>query len=85
MKSFALEIRTPEKEIFLGRIIDLRVEAKDGKLGVLADHAPLAAMLAPGSIRCTLESGEEIDFQGESGFLIVKDNFASLLLKGLKN
>jgi F-type H+-transporting ATPase subunit epsilon len=85
VKSFALEIRTPEREVFLGRVVDLTVEAEDGKLGVLPDHAPLATMLAPGFIRYQLETGEEIKFQGESGFLIVKDNFASLLLKGLKN
>ncbi|MCU0641778.1 MAG: hypothetical protein MUC35_06860 [Candidatus Margulisbacteria bacterium] len=80
MKDFALEIRSAEKALFLGRVISLDVPASDGRLGVLADHAPLAAELAPGALVYKDPEGTVARVEGEGGFLIVKQNSASVLL-----
>jgi F-type H+-transporting ATPase subunit epsilon len=82
MKSFSLAIRNPEKSIFFGKAVSLFLQAEDGQIGILPDHAPLATTLGSGPIRYKLESGEEVRLDGTSGFLIVKNNRAVILLKG---
>jgi F-type H+-transporting ATPase subunit epsilon len=79
--SFTLEIKSPEKSYFFGQVNSLTVKGSDGELGILTDHAPLVAALSPGPIKYQLESGEIISLDGGSGFLIVKANQASVLLK----
>ncbi|MDD4179517.1 MAG: F0F1 ATP synthase subunit epsilon [Candidatus Margulisbacteria bacterium] len=81
MKSFLLEVRSPERTIFMGPVTSVSATAVDGGLSVLADHAPLATMLAPGPLRYQLEGGDEVRLDAGQGFLIVKDNQATVLLK----
>ncbi|MBN3033464.1 MAG: hypothetical protein JW873_05150 [Candidatus Saganbacteria bacterium] len=82
MKNFALEIRTPEKELFLGRVTALTVPASEGSLGVLAGHAPLAAGLKAGELVYRDEEGKEARLSVSEGFLIVNHQAVSVLLKG---
>jgi len=79
-KPFNLNILTPEKELFAGQTTFLTAQAVDGEIGILAGHAPLVTLLAPGRISYQLAGGEEIDLDGGAGFLIVKDNQATVLL-----
>lgn len=78
--SFTLDIRTPEATLFLGRVTSLTVHAQDGELGIFPGHAPLATMLAPGTIKYQLENGESCQLEVPGGFLIVQKDQASLRL-----
>ena len=80
MKEFTLEIRTPEKSLFFDRILSLNVNSLDGKIGILPQHAPLSAVLSAGDVIYKLESGEEKRNNIKSGFLIVKNNAAYVLV-----
>jgi F-type H+-transporting ATPase subunit epsilon len=80
MSTFTLEIKSPEKSLFFGKVTSLTVKAVDGEIGILADHAPLVSRLAPGPIKYHLESGEEVSLDGGAGFLLVKANQANVLL-----
>lgn len=80
MKTFDLKISSVDKEFFSGKVINLDIPAEDGRLGVLADHAPLGTILAPGEIRFTLEDGKEQKHDCVRGFFMVKDNLAEVLL-----
>jgi F-type H+-transporting ATPase subunit epsilon len=79
MKSFALQIRTPEKTIYWGRALSLNATAADGKIGVLPDHAPLATLLSAGKVAYKLETGEEVEVEMPGGFMIVKNNSVHIL------
>lgn len=81
MKLFDLEILTPERELFSGKTASLTVQTLNGEIGILADHASLVSVLAPGPIRYKLESEEEIKIEGGEGSLIVRNNRAVVLLK----
>ncbi|HVN67144.1 MAG TPA: hypothetical protein VMT55_02145 [Candidatus Sulfotelmatobacter sp.] len=81
MKSFTLEIKTPEKSLLLDRVTGLQAQAVDGGLEVLAGHANLAAIMAPGRIKYRLESGEEKTLDGGPGFLIVEKGSAHLFIR----
>lgn len=59
MRTFLLEIVTPERITFSEQVQFLSVPAYDGELGVLAGHTPLLAQLAAGLVRFKKESGEE--------------------------
>ncbi len=59
MRTFLLEIITPERITFSEQVQFLSVPAYDGELGVLAGHTPLLAQLAAGLVRFKKESGEE--------------------------
>ena len=80
MKDLTLEIRTPDRSLFWGRVQNLSVRAVDGQLGVYPGHAPLATLIAPGEAVIRLESGEEQRLQCGSGVLVVKVNNAFLLV-----
>ncbi|MBU1726608.1 MAG: hypothetical protein KJ880_03155 [Candidatus Omnitrophica bacterium] len=80
-KLYGIHILTQEKTVFKGEISSLVVPAELGFLGVLADHAPLVAMLKPGKI--TLKSGAQSPVEIQSagaGFLEVRKNNVTILL-----
>ncbi|MBI1953767.1 MAG: hypothetical protein HYS41_06570 [Candidatus Omnitrophica bacterium] len=79
-KSFSLEILTPRRTVFSGKVISLVAPATLGYLGILAHHAPLAAALTPGRVIYRTGPGEAVTLhlQGQ-GFLEVRRNQATLL------
>ena len=79
--SFPLEIRTPEKSLLFDRVTSLQAQAADGGLEILAGHANLATLMAPGKIKYRLESGEEKTLDGGAGFLIVNKGSAHLFIR----
>jgi len=72
MKSFTLEIKSPEKILFVGRANSLRANALDGELGIMRGHAPLATVLTAGEVIVKDENNEEKKFAIQSGFLIAR-------------
>ncbi len=59
MKSFQLEIVSPEEEIFSGRAQKLFVTGIMGELEILYGHAPLLTSLAPGPVWIVGDDGQE--------------------------
>ena len=57
MKSFHLEILTPEKPYFTGECVSVVLPASDGMIGVLAGHSPLVAAVSDGRVVYTAEDG----------------------------
>ena len=82
-KSFHLNVLSPDKTMFEGNVVSLIAPAALGYLGVLADHAPLAANLKEGKIIITKASGEKVVIDSRSaGFLQVLKNNVSVILDG---
>jgi len=79
MKTFSLEIRTPEKKLFSGKVTALTARAIDGGLGILANHAPLATALAAGKINYLAENGDKGGVDCQSGFLFVDNGAVTIL------
>jgi F-type H+-transporting ATPase subunit epsilon len=79
-KDFDLEIRTPQRSIFTGKIASLVAPGTLGYLGVLAHHAPLLSTLAPGKVIFREPGGRATTLQSKgSGLLEVYRNRAILL------
>ncbi len=84
---FPAEVLTPEGKIFEGEVEMVSTRTGIGSLGVLANHAPLMAMLEPSELRL-YKSGSDnpssADYQsfaqGE-GYLQVVDNSALIIVE----
>ena len=84
---FPVEVLTPEGQVFEGEVEMVSTRTGTGSLGVLANHAPLMAMLEPCELKL-YESGSESPgsasyesyAQGE-GYLQVVDNSALIIVE----
>ncbi|MCR5484938.1 MAG: ATP synthase F1 subunit epsilon [Clostridiales bacterium] len=73
MKSFRLEIITPQEPFFddAATAVTVRLE-NDDEITVLADHAPMAASLGLGEIKVKNTDGEWHEFYASEGFMQVR-------------
>ena len=83
MKSFQIEILTPQKAVYSGQAEALTLKGALGYFGVLAGHAPLIARLAPGKLTLTRD-GKESVYQAGAGFVQVGKERVSVLLDEIK-
>lgn len=51
MATFHFELASPEQLVFAGEVEHVVVPGAEGEFGVLAQHAPLIAMLRPGILK----------------------------------
>jgi F-type H+-transporting ATPase subunit epsilon len=84
---FPVEVLTPEGQVFDGEVEMISTRTGTGSLGVLANHAPLMAMLEPTELRLYTSGSEnpgsaEVErfAQGE-GYLQVVDNSALVIVE----
>jgi F-type H+-transporting ATPase subunit epsilon len=72
---------TPEGQVFEGEVEMLSTRTEVGEIGVLANHAPLLAMLAPAELRLHLSEGDVKRFAQGEGYLQVHSNRALVLVE----
>ena len=77
---FSVSVVTPEGAAFDGEAEMLIVPGAAGEIGVLAQHAPLVAMLKAGSTRVHLGDGEVQEFATGPGFFQVLEDRAIALV-----
>jgi F-type H+-transporting ATPase subunit epsilon len=85
--TFPVEVLTPEGQAYEGEVEMISTRTATGSIGVLANHAPLMAMLEPTELKLYTSGSEnpgsaEIErfAQGE-GYLQVVDNSALLIVE----
>ncbi len=59
MKTFMLEILTPEKPFFRGSCVSIMVPTSEGMMGIMAGRSPLTAAVTDGPITFSGEDGEK--------------------------
>ena len=80
-KTFQVGIFSKDKSVYEGEVVSLVAPSVSGYLGVLAEHAPLAARLSAGKIVLRFTSGGPLEFNSVAGgFLEVRQNQATILL-----
>lgn len=72
MKSFKLEIVTPQEQFLTQTVEAVTVNMSDGELTVLAGHAPMIAALDLGLISFKYPDGEWHEAYGSEGFMEVR-------------
>ena len=77
MRSFKLDIVSPDRAMFSGDAERLLVRTSDGDVEILAGHTDLFATLGTGRVKLT--AGSEVRYASASGgFLSVKDGVVTL-------
>ena len=79
MKTFRLEIMTPERVFYRGESVSLIVPITDGMLGIMANREPVTASLTRGEAYYTKPDGEKILFSLSGGMLDVENNMVKVL------
>lgn len=78
---FPVEVLTPEGEVFNDEVEMLSTRTSVGSIGVLANHAPLMAILDPTELRLYTSEGDVTRFAQGEGYLQVVDNSALVLVE----
>ncbi len=79
--SFPCEVLTPEGKIFDDEVEMVSTRSGIGGLGILANHAPLMAMLEPTELRLYKSDSDVVSFAQGEGYLQVIDNSALLIVE----
>ena len=69
-----LEVLTPEKSLFTGKIRSVTVPGKKGSFMVLNNHAPIVSTLSKGEILITTQEYKEEKITISGGVVEVKRN-----------
>jgi F-type H+-transporting ATPase subunit epsilon len=78
---FPVEVLTPEGEAFNDEVEMVSTRTSVGSIGVLANHAPLMAILEPTELRLYKSEGDVVSFAQGEGYLQVVDNTAMVLVE----
>ena len=78
---FPVEVLTPEGQIFKDEVEMLSTRTSTGSIGVLANHAPLMAILDPTELRLYKSDSDIVKFAQGEGYLQVVDNSALVLVE----
>ena len=78
---FPVEVLTPEGKVFDDEVEMVSTRTSVGSIGILANHAPLMAMLEPTELRLYKSDSDIVRFAQGEGYLQVVDNTALLLVE----
>jgi F-type H+-transporting ATPase subunit epsilon len=79
--SFPVEVLTPEGQVFSDEVEMVSTRTTTGSIGVLANHAPLMAILEPTELRLYKSESDVVRFAQGEGYLQVVDNTALVLVE----
>jgi F-type H+-transporting ATPase subunit epsilon len=78
---FAVEVLTPEGQVFSDEVEMVSTRTTTGSIGVLANHAPLMAILEPTELRLYKSDSDVVRFAQGEGYLQVVENSALVLVE----
>jgi F-type H+-transporting ATPase subunit epsilon len=78
---FPVEVLTPEGKVFDDEVEMVSTRTSVGSIGILANHAPLMAMLEPTELRLYKSDSDIVRFAQGEGYMQVVDNTALLLVE----
>src|SRR3712207_1837313 len=79
--SFPVEVLTPEGQVFSDEVEMFSTRTTTGSVGVLANHAPLMAILEPTELKLYKSESDVVSFAQGEGYLQVVDNSALVLVE----
>ena len=80
-EKFPVEVLTPDGEVFNDEVEMVSTRTTVGSIGILANHAPLLAMLDPTELRLYKTESEVVSFAQAEGYLQVANNRALILVE----
>jgi F-type H+-transporting ATPase subunit epsilon len=78
---FQVEVLTPEGQVFSDEVEMVSTRTSTGSIGVLANHAPLMAILEPTELRLYKSDSDIVRFAQGEGYLQVVQNEVLVLVE----
>jgi F-type H+-transporting ATPase subunit epsilon len=78
MKSFQLNIMTPEKVFFSGKVDMVIMKSTEGDMAVKKNKSPLMAILVPGKVRI-FENDKKKTAQIDAGYVRIYENDVTVI------
>jgi F-type H+-transporting ATPase subunit epsilon len=78
---FPVEVLTPEGQVFSDEVEMVSTRTTTGGIGVLANHAPLMAILEPTELRLYKSESDVVSFAQGEGYLQVVNNEVLVLVE----
>lgn len=78
---FPVEVLTPEGQVFSDEVEMVSTRTATGSIGVLANHAPLMAILEPTELRLYKSDSDIVRFAQGEGYLQVVQNEVLVLVE----
>ncbi len=78
---FAVEVLTPEGEVYCEEVEMLSTRTAVGSIGILAGHEPVLAMLEPTELRLYRSESEIVRFAQAEGYMQFAENRALVLVE----
>jgi F-type H+-transporting ATPase subunit epsilon len=78
---FPVEVLTPEGQVFSDEVELVSTRTATGSIGILANHAPLMAILEPTELRLYKSDSDVVTFAQGEGYLQVVENSALVLVE----
>ena len=78
---FPVEVLTPEGQVFSDEVEMVSTRTATGSIGILANHAPLMAILEPTELRLYKSDSDIVKFAQGEGYLQVVENSALVLVE----
>src|SRR5947199_7251617 len=78
---FKAEVLTPEGKVFDDEVEMISTRTSVGSIGILANHAPLMAILDPTELRLYKSDSDVVSFAQGEGYLQVVSNSALVLVE----
>jgi F-type H+-transporting ATPase subunit epsilon len=83
-KSFLVDIVSPSKQVFSGKVISLTAPGTEGNFQILYNHADFLTSLTYGEIKLVIDDNSVIHYATSGGFLEVKDNKVIILAETIE-
>ena len=83
MKTYLLNISSPDGKLFSGQVVSLIVRGVEGEFCVLADHIPFITSVVDGKCIIELEDGTVKECHTEGGLITVGKNEVTYLTAGV--
>jgi F-type H+-transporting ATPase subunit epsilon len=77
--TFQLELVAADRVVWSGEATMVIARTLEGEVGILANHAPLLGVLAPGAVEIRSDDGAPLVAAVDGGFLSVAHNRISIL------
>ena len=78
---FPVEVLTPEGQVFKDEVEMVSTRTNTGSIGILANHAPLMAILDPTELKLYKSDNDVMSFAQGEGYLQVVENSALVLVE----
>ena len=83
MKTYLLNISSPDGKIFSGQVVSIILRGVEGEFAVLADHVPFITNVLPGNSDDELADGTVNEGHTEGGMITVGKDEVTFLTAGV--